>query len=84
MVGCTTGTASKWRVGYVARRLAGVDETGEGGADSGETNGRILKVLDGAPPDQYGRWRGPVIRKALGDAEARIFLALQVAFRYIT
>ena len=27
-VGCTTGTASKWRVRYAERRLAGLDETG--------------------------------------------------------
>ena len=28
-VGCTTGTASKWRVRYAEKRLAGLDETGE-------------------------------------------------------
>ena len=28
IVGCTTGTASKWRVRYAAFRLAGLDETG--------------------------------------------------------
>jgi Homeodomain-like domain len=27
-VGCTTGRASKWRVRYAERRLAGLDETG--------------------------------------------------------
>jgi transposase-like protein len=32
-VGCTTGTASKWRVRYAERRLAGLDETGERGAE---------------------------------------------------
>src|SRR3954471_11401869 len=31
-VGCTTGTASKWRVRYAADRLAGLDETGDRGA----------------------------------------------------
>ena len=30
-VGCTTGTASKWRVRYAERRLAGFDETGHRG-----------------------------------------------------
>ena len=30
-VGCTTGSASKWRVRYAEKRLAGLDETG--GAD---------------------------------------------------
>src|SRR5260370_40664395 len=32
-VGCTTGTASKWRVRYSDRRLAGLDETGNRGAE---------------------------------------------------
>jgi hypothetical protein len=31
-VGCTTGTASKWRVRYAVRRLPGLGETGERGA----------------------------------------------------
>ena len=31
-VGCTTGTASKWRVRYAGDRLAGLDETGNRGA----------------------------------------------------
>jgi transposase-like protein len=51
-VGCTTGTASKWRLRFAARRRAGVDETGTRGAapkDPAETGRRILAVLDGAP-----------------------------------
>jgi hypothetical protein len=32
-VGCTTGTASKWRVRYSDRRLAGLDEIGNRGAE---------------------------------------------------
>src|SRR5277367_1183847 len=32
-VGCTTGTASKWRVRYAERRFGGLDETGERGND---------------------------------------------------
>ena len=28
VLGCTTGTASKWRVRYARARLAGLDETG--------------------------------------------------------
>src|ERR1700726_2728033 len=49
-VGCTTGTASKWRVRYAANRLAGLDETGNRGAEPkypAETEKRILAVLDG-------------------------------------
>jgi transposase len=38
-VGCTTGTASKWRVRYARRRLAGLDETGNRGNDPKYTAG---------------------------------------------
>ena len=31
--GCTIGTASKWRVRYAARRMLGLDDTGERGAE---------------------------------------------------
>jgi hypothetical protein len=44
-VGCTVGTASKWRVRYAADRLAGLDETGDRGSDpkyTAETGRRIL------------------------------------------
>jgi hypothetical protein len=30
-VGCTTGTASKWRVRYAEKRFGGLDETGDRG-----------------------------------------------------
>lgn len=69
-VGCTTGTASKWRVRYAAHRLAGLDETGERGAEPKyppETGRRILAVLDGPPPPGCGRWTAPLIARALGD-----------------
>ncbi|HME20421.1 MAG TPA: helix-turn-helix domain-containing protein [Acetobacteraceae bacterium] len=32
IVGCTTGTASKWRVRYARDRRAGLEETGNRGA----------------------------------------------------
>ena len=32
-VGCTPGTASKWRVRYAKDRLAGLSETGDRGAE---------------------------------------------------
>jgi transposase len=73
-VGCTTGTASKWRVRYAQRRLAGLDETGERGAEAkytAVTNKRILKVLDGPPPEGYGRWSGPLIARDLGDVDVQ-------------
>lgn len=69
-VGCTIGTASKWRVRYAARRLAGLDETGNRGAEptyTAATGRRILAVLDGPPPAGHGRWTAPLVAAALGD-----------------
>src|SRR5579864_4793825 len=69
-VGCTIGTASKWRVRYAEQRRAGLDETGKRGAApryTTETGYRILAVLDGPPPKGYARWTAPLIATALGD-----------------
>jgi transposase len=69
-VGCTIGTASKWRVRYAAHRLPGLDETGNRGAEpkyTAQTGRRILAVLDGPPPSGRGRWTAPLIARALGD-----------------
>src|ERR1700751_3712693 len=73
-LGCTTGTASKWRVRYAKDRLAGFSETGNRGAEAkyGEKAGRrILAVLDTMPPDGYANWSGPLIAKALGDVHVQ-------------
>lgn len=73
-VGCTTGTASKWRVRYGEHRLAGLDETGNRGSApkyGTDTTRRILRVLDLAPPSGHGRWTGPLIAKALGDVDVQ-------------
>lgn len=70
IAGCTTGTASKWRVRYAARRLAGLSETGRRGAKPryGPLTGkRILAQLDQAPPAGHGRWTAPLLAEALGD-----------------
>ena len=73
-VGCTTGTASKWRVRYAANRRAGLDETGHRGAEpkyTAETDKRILAVLDGPVPAGYARWTGPLIAAALCDVDVQ-------------
>lgn len=70
--GCTTGTASKWRVRYAELRRAGLDETGNRGRAAkytADTTRRILRVLDLRPPDGYGRWTGSLIAKTLGDVD---------------
>lgn len=69
-VGCTIGTASKWRVRYARSRLAGLDERGKRGAEPKytiETGRRILAVLDGPPPAGHGRWTARLIAAVLGD-----------------
>ena len=73
-VSCTTGTASKWRVRYAANRLAGLDETGNRGAEpkyTAKTDKRILGVLDRPVPAGYARWTGPLIAAALGDVDVQ-------------
>src|ERR1700746_371720 len=73
-VGCTTGTASKWRVRYARDRLAGLDETGDRGAEpkyTAETNKRILALLAQGPPNGYPRWTGPLLATALGDVDVQ-------------
>lgn len=62
-LGCTTGTAPKWRVRYAKDRLAGFSKVGEGGAAPkyGEaTDRRILALLDAPPPEGYANWTGPL------------------------
>ena len=52
-IGCTPGTASKWRVRYASDRLAGLSETGDRGNDptyGPEHRQRILALLDKPPP----------------------------------
>jgi transposase len=73
-VGCTTGTASKWRVRFAEQRLAGLDETGNRGAEpkyTASTDERILARLDEPPPEGYARWTAPLIAKALGDVDVQ-------------
>jgi transposase len=69
-VGCTTGTASKWRVRYAADRLEGLDETGNRGAEpkyGPEAGRRILALLDRPPPAGYSNWTGKLIARELVD-----------------
>jgi transposase len=86
-VGCTTGTASKWRVRYAAKRLAGLDETGERGAEpkyTTATNKRILALLDQTPPEGYARWTGPLLAAALDDVDVQYVSGVSCARRRST
>jgi transposase len=70
VVGCTTGTASKWRVRYARDRLAGLSETGNRGAEpkyGPAEQKRILGMLDQSPPAGYSNWTAPLLARALCD-----------------
>lgn len=69
-VGCTPGTASKWRVRYAKDRLAGLSETGDRGAEpryGPAHDRRILTLLDQPPPAGYANWSAPLLARQLGD-----------------
>jgi transposase len=69
-VGCTPGTASKWRVRYAKDWMAGLSETGERGAEPRyvpEHDRRILALLDQPPPAGYANWSAPLLARELGD-----------------
>ena len=73
-LGCTTGTASKWRVRFGALRLAGLDDTGDRGAPpkyTQATDKRILAQLGKPPPKGRARWTGRLLAEALGDVNVQ-------------
>ncbi len=73
-LGCTTGTASKWRLRYAKDRLVGFSEAGNRGAKTKygiDAARRILAVLDMPPPAGYANWTGPLIAEALGDVHVQ-------------
>lgn len=69
-LGCTIGTASKWRVRYARDRLKGFSEVGERGAApkyGPEDQHRILAMLDRPPPAGYANWTAKLLARELGD-----------------
>src|SRR3981189_979789 len=77
-VGCTTGTASKWRVRYAEKRFGGLDETGDRGAEpkyTKETGKRILALLDQPKP----KGLCPLVGTALGRSARRCRCAVCLA-----
>ena len=69
-LGCTIGTASKWRVRYARARFAGLSEIGDRGAEpkyGTEHRKRILAMLDRPPPAGYANWTAILLARELGD-----------------
>lgn len=69
-LGCTIGTASKWRVRFARDRLSGLEDKPRPGREpvyDESTGRRILAQLDEPPPTGYSRWTAPLLSRALGD-----------------
>ncbi len=70
----TPTTVSLWRGRYAASRLAGLYDLPRSGTPptyNEATDERIRKVLDGAPPNGFARWSGPLIARVLGDVDVQ-------------
>lgn len=68
-VGCTIGTASKWRVRFSRDRLEGLADRPRPGARrryDEETDRRILDLMATPPPGRRS-WTGALLAEALGD-----------------
>jgi transposase len=73
-VGCTTGTASKWRVRYARDRWPGWTRPATAAPKpkyTVETDKHILAVPDRPVPAGHGRWSGPLIAAELGDVDVQ-------------
>src|ERR1700761_7877496 len=78
-VGCTPGTASKWRVRYANKRMAGLGETGDRGNEPkyGPEHGqRILALLDKPTAGWVLQLDGPVVGTRTGRHPRAVYLAI--------
>ena len=79
IVGCTTGTASKWRVRYARDHRAGLDETGNRGAApryGPADQKRILAMLDQPPTGGIFQLDRTAAVARVGRHSPAIYLAL--------
>src|SRR3954447_8366354 len=61
---------SKWRQRFVEGQLSALSDAPRPGKPhtyTEETEPRVLRLLDQAPPDGYAQWNGPLLAEALGD-----------------
>jgi transposase len=71
-IGVMTGVVSVWRKRFAASGIKGLDDKPRPGAKpiyTGETDKRILAVLDQPVPKGQARWNGKLAAKALGDVD---------------
>jgi Homeodomain-like domain len=90
-VGCTTGTASKWRVRYAEKRLAGLDETGNAWTRARPANDfaamvpYLERTLDLSRADGKVTWvvdRAHIVRCRLRIAGRKRILAWMAPRKY--
>jgi hypothetical protein len=53
-----------------AQRASGAPRPGKPRTYDGETEARVLVLLDQPAPDGYAQWNGPLLAEALGDVSA--------------
>jgi transposase len=64
---------SKWRQRFAQDRLSALSDAPRSGKPrtyDGDTEARVLGLLDQSPPDGYAQWNGPLLAEALGDVSA--------------
>src|ERR1700722_14944366 len=69
-LGTRPARVSKWRQRFGARRLDGLRDAGRKGRPAHydkATERRVLTLLNGPPPEGYGKWSGPLLAEALKD-----------------
>lgn len=69
-LGTRRATVSQWRQRFADQRLEGLKDLPRPGAKQiydGETEKRILALLDKSPPPGFGVWSGTLMSEALGD-----------------
>jgi transposase len=72
---------SKWRQRFREQRLNGLrdaDRQGRPARYDQTTENRVLRLLDEAPPEGYGKWSGALVAQALGDvSDAQVWRVLR-------
>jgi transposase len=72
-LGLRRATVSKWRTRFAGNGLAGLHDEPRSGQPrkyDGQTDQRVLALLDQPPPRGYQRWTGTLLAAALGDVPA--------------
>jgi transposase len=73
-VGVEPRIVSNWRRRFAEHGLVGLEDRSRASKKpiyGTATNKRILALLDGPPPQGYGRWTGPLLAKALEDVDVQ-------------